>query len=111
MSIRSTVLAAVSALTFIGVAHADSLRPIEGRSINLGEVSGVAFFTVEREGFRVIATLAQGENGTPVRFEAVLAPGQSVVLSTPREAGAAPAAVEISRRDDKVLVRQAAVTN
>jgi hypothetical protein len=111
MTIRSTILAATSALAFVGAAHADSLRPIEGRSIHLGEVSGIAYFTVERDGFRVVATLAQGENGTPVRVEAVLTSGQSVVLSTPREAGAAPDAVEISRQDDRVLVREAVVTN
>jgi hypothetical protein len=111
MTIRSTILAAISALAFVGAAHADSLGPIEGRSIRLGEVSGIAYYTVERDGFRVVATFAQGENGTPVRVEAVLAPGQSIVLSTPRDAGAAPDAVEISRQDDLVLVREAAVTN
>ena len=88
------------------------MRPVEARSIDLGEMSGVAYYTVERDGFRVVTTLAQGEAGTPVRVVAVLAPGQSVVLSTPREAGAAPAAVEISRQADTVLVRKtAAVTN
>ena len=83
MTIRRTILAAAFALAFVGAAHADGLRPIEGRSIDLGEVSGIAYYTVERDGFRVVATLAQGEAGTPVRVEAVLAPGQSVVLSTP----------------------------
>jgi hypothetical protein len=111
MTTRSTILAAISAMAFVGAAHADSLRPIEGRSIRLGEVSGTAYYTVERGGFRVVATLAQGENGTPVRVEAVLAPGQRVVLSTPREAGGAPDAVEISRQEDRVLVRETAVTN
>ena len=43
-----------------------------------------------------------------LRFEAVLAPGQSVVLSSPRGAGAPPDAVEISRRADSVVVRKAA---
>jgi hypothetical protein len=46
-----------------------------------------------------------------VRVVAVLAPGQSVVLSTPREAGVAPVEVEISRWGDRVLVREATVTN
>ena len=114
MSTRIAILAAATltlALT-AGSARADEARPAEGRSIDLGEVSGVAYYTVERDGFRVVATLAQGETGTPVRFETVLAPGQSVVLSTPRGAGAAPEAVEISRRDDRVLVRDAvAATN
>ena len=111
MTIHRTILAAAFALTFAGAAQADGLRPIEGRSIDLGEVSGIAYYTVEPDGFRVVATVAQGEAGTPVRLEAVLAPGQSVVLSTPREGGVAPNAVEISRHGDQVLVHQAAVTN
>jgi hypothetical protein len=108
MSIRSTILAATFSLTSLGAAYADGVRPMQARSIDLGEVSGVAYYTVERDGFRVVTTLAQGEAGTPVRVVAVLAPGQSVVLYTPREAGVAPVAVEISRQADTVLVRKAA---
>jgi len=110
MTIHRTIFAAAFALS-IGVAHADGLRPIEGQSIRLGEVSGVAYYTVERDGFRLVATLAQGEAGTPVRIEAVLASGQSLVLSAPSEAGATPNAVEISRHGDQVLVHKATVTN
>ena len=76
MSIRSTLLAAAFTLTTLASAHANGLRPIEGRSINLGDVSGVAYYTVEPDGFRVVTTLAQGEAGTPIRFVSVLAPGQ-----------------------------------
>ena len=85
----------------------------EGRSIDLGQVAGIAYYTVERDGFRVVATLAQGAAGMPVRVEAVFAPGQSMVLSTPRGAGIPSDAVEISRHADTVLVRKpaAAVTN
>jgi len=111
MSIHRTILAAAFALASIGAAQANELRPVEGRSIDLGQISGVAYYTVERDGFRIVATLAQGESGTPVRFEAVLAPGQSVVLSTPRAAGVAASAVEISRQNDRVLVHDAAVVN
>jgi hypothetical protein len=107
MTLRTTILAA-SAWALIGAAHADGLRPIEARSIDLGEVSGIAYYTVERDGFRVVATLAE-DNGTPMRIETVLTPGQSIVLSTPHEAGAAPEAIEISRQDNQVLVREAAV--
>ena len=80
-------------------------------SIDLGEVSGIAYYTVEPAGFRIVATVAQGDAGTPVRLEAVLAPDQSVVLSTPREGRIAPNAIEISRRGDQLLVHQTAVTN
>ena len=108
MSIRSTAFAAVFTLAALGTAQADDLRPIRAKSIHLGEVSGIAYYTVERDGFRVVTTLAQGEAGTPIRVVSVLAPGQRVVLSTPHQAGT----LEISRKDDKVLVsKTAAVAN
>jgi hypothetical protein len=75
MSIRSSFLLAVLTFASLGAAHTKALRPIEGQSINLGDVSGVAYYTVEPDGFRVVTTLAQGEAGTPIRFVAVLAPG------------------------------------
>jgi hypothetical protein len=100
MSIRSTLFAAAFTLASLGAAHANGLRPIEGKSIDLGEVSGVAYYTVEPDGFRVVTTLAQGEAGTPVRIVSVLAPDQSVVLSTPHQAGA----LEITRKGDSLLV-------
>jgi hypothetical protein len=103
MSIRSTLLAAAFTLASLGAAHANGLRPIEGRSIDLGDMSGVAYYTVEPDGFRVVTTLAQGERGTPIRFVSVLAPGQRVVLSTPQAAGA----LEISRNGDSLFVRKA----
>ncbi len=113
MTIRPLALAAVLALA-AAPTGAETLRPIQARSIDLGTVSGSAYYTTERDGFRVVATLA-GRAGAaaPVRVEAVLVPGQSVVLSTPREAGAAAERVEISREADTVLVRkaEAAATN
>ena len=111
MVIRHTALAATLALTGIASAHADELRPLDGRFIDLGTVSGVVYYGAETDGFRVVATLAQEEGGTPMRFEAVLSSGQSVVLSTPREVGVAAYAVEISRRGDQVQLREVAVTN
>ena len=103
MSIRSTLLATAFTLSSLGLAHANGLRPIEGQSVNLGDVSGVAYYTVQPDGFRVVTTLAQGEAGTPIRVVSVLAPGQRVVLSTPQQADA----IEISRNGDGVLIRKA----
>jgi hypothetical protein len=103
MSIRSMLVAAAFALASLEAANADGLRPIDAKSIDLGEVSGVAYYTVERDGFHVVMTLAQGMAGTPIRVVSVLAPGQSVAFSTPHQAGA----LEISRNGDSVLVRKA----
>ena len=108
MSIRSILFATALSLASLGGAQANGLRPIEARSIDLGDVSGVAYYTVEPDGFHVVTTVAQGETGTPVRVVSVLAPGQRVVLSTANPAGA----LEISRNGDSVLVRKAnAITN
>ena len=101
MSIRSMLVAAVFALACPEAAQADGLRPIDAMSIDLGEVSGVAYYTVERDGFHVVTTLAQGTAGTPIRVVSVLAPGQRVTFSTPHQGGA----LEISRNGDGVLVR------
>jgi len=103
MSVRSSLLAAAVTFASLGAALANGLRPIEGLSINLGDVSGVAYYTVEPDGFRVVTTLAQGAAGTPIRFVTVLAPGQRVVVSTPYQAPA----LEISRKGDELLVRKA----
>ncbi len=114
MNIRRVVAATLALATLSGVARADGLRPVEARNIDLGAVSGIAYYTVEREGFRVVATLSQqGETATPVRVETVLGQGQSVIFSTPHEMGVAPVAIEIRRQADTVLIRKAssAVTN
>ena len=110
MTIHRTIAAALLALA-AGAAQADALRPIEAKRIDLGTVAGVGYYTVERDGFRVVATLAQGEAGTPVRVEAVLAAGQRLILSTPRAAGVPENAVEIRRRGDQVLVGETAATH
>lgn len=106
MTIRPTFLATVLALALGGTAQAGVLRPIEALSIDLGNVSGVAYYTVEKKGFRVVATLGKDGAATPVRVEAVLAPGQSVVLAVPHAAGAAPEALQISRQGDEVRVHK-----
>jgi hypothetical protein len=111
MRMRRVVIAAGSALAFTGSAQADEASTIASRSINLGAVSGVAYYTVEPSGYHVVATLAHGEAGMPVRFEAVLAPGQTMGLSTPGAASVEPASIEIMREGDELLMRNATMTN
>ena len=103
MSIRSMFFAAAFGIASTATAHAGGLRPMEGRSIDLGGISGIAYYTVQRDGFHVVATLAHCESGTPIRVVTVLAPGQRVVLSTPQQAGA----IEIRRNGDGVLISKA----
>ena len=109
MNIKQTALAAALALLPLGPAHAEGLKPFQGRAIDLGDVSGVAYYTVERDGLRVVATLAKkAEDAVPVRVVATLAHGQSLTLSTPHEVGAPDDAVEIIRRADTLLIHGAA---
>jgi hypothetical protein len=112
MHIRNTFIAAAAALAFAFPAMAEGLRPIQNQKIDLGGVAGDAYYTVEHDGFHVVATFAErGGAGTPVRFQALLAPGQSVVFSSPRGEGEMPASVEITRQRNQVLVRKAAVVD
>jgi hypothetical protein len=81
MKMRIAILAscAVAAVFVAGGVHAETLIQGSGRSIDLGTLAGIAYYTVEPEGYRLVATLG---TDTPVRFVATLASGQSVTLST-----------------------------
>ena len=74
-------------------------------------MSGVAYYTVEPEGYHIVATLIADDANAPVRFEAILVSGQSITLSTPREVGMAPVKVEISRVADRIEVQEAPMIN
>jgi hypothetical protein len=67
-------------------AHAAELRPVQGISLQLGELHRIAYYTVDDAGYGVVATLA-GQDGTPVRFESTHLPGQKVVVSIPGHRG------------------------
>ena len=86
-------------------AKAQALAPIQAQRIELGEVAGTAYYTVEPDGFHVVATFAHGEtDANPLRVGAVLAAGQSVVFSKPGVDGTAPASIRIARQGDTVVV-------
>ena len=89
----------------------ESLDPATGQTINLGSMAGTAYYTVQADGFHVVATLADARSGAPMRVEATLATGQTVTLSTPGGRSGAPHTVEITRLDREVLVHSVALTN
>jgi hypothetical protein len=72
---------------FARAVPAESLRPIEIRNLELGAVAGIAFYTVEQDGYRLVVSLQVLETGMPLRFVATLAPEQRVTLSAPRRPG------------------------
>ena len=83
---------AMTRVTFAGIllvagalswaARAEDLREIQAKSLQLGDVSGVAYYTVQGHGYRLVVTLAS-QDSTPVRFESTLLPGQKVTMSMP----------------------------
>jgi len=101
---------AIAATSALNIATADKLPPTFGRTIELGPINGVAYYTVTKDGFHVVATLANAFSPS-VRFEAVLAPGQSVIVSSPNAYGEEAARIEISRQNDDIQVQRLAATN
>jgi hypothetical protein len=97
--LAAIVLAATASLP----ARAAELRPMQGMSLQLGELHGIAYYTVEDAGYSVVATLA-GQDGTPVRFESTLLPGQTVVVSIPGHRGSQGQTVEFARQGHRMLV-------
>lgn len=106
---KSSLVAAAVALFFAGGAHADSLAPVQGRVVALGKVSGVVYYTVEPDGYRVVATLRAGEAQSMVRLIATLTSGQSIVLSTPSPAGEPAIELRLARHGDELDVERGAI--
>lgn len=107
----NSVVAALGLVSgFAASASAADLAAYRGQAIDLGPLNGVAYYTIEKDGYRVVATVADAGSNA-VRFEAVLAPGQTMVLSSPAPRGVTPSRLEISRRDDRVVVQRTLLTN
>ena len=104
MSYRSVLLAAAAAIAISGTLHADPLQPIQAQKIDLGALAGVAYYTVEPDGHRLVVTLQARESDSPFRFVATLAPGQAVTLSVARNAGEPAAEVRFVRHGDQLSV-------
>lgn len=99
-----TMINFIGGLAAFGLAasplHADELPPMAGESIHVGGFHGVLHY----DGYRVVATIAEGEAGVPVRFSATLAEGQSATISVPGKLGEPSQSLAISRSDDKLVV-------
>ncbi|WAJ28860.1 hypothetical protein [Antarcticirhabdus aurantiaca] len=111
MITRTIALAAVAGL-IAGPALADGLKPAHAQRIDLPGHVGTAYYTVEASNYLVVATLVGDAPGTvPIRVQAALQNGQSLVLSTPGSAEEAPATFEIRRSNDRLLVTPAFPAN
>jgi hypothetical protein len=85
-------------------AYAAEVGEVQAESIDLGGFRGVVFYTAENEGYRVVVTIAQGETGLPVRFEAILTETQKMTLSVPGKLGEPSQVLEMSRAGGKLVV-------
>lgn len=83
-----------------------SLSAMAGESIDIGGLHGVLYYTRESHSYRVIATVADGETGVPVRFSATLADGQSATISAPGKLGEPVESLVMSRSGDKLIVTE-----
>jgi hypothetical protein len=63
MSVRNSLFVIAFASASVQSARADGIFPIEAENIGLGKVTGIAYYTVEQDGFHAVTTLAQGEAG------------------------------------------------
>jgi hypothetical protein len=88
--------------------HAGELSTMAGGSIDLGRLHGVVYYTSEDDGYQVVVTMADGEDGLPVRFSATLAENQSVTISVPGKLGEPGRSLEISRSGDKLALTEVA---
>jgi hypothetical protein len=103
----SALFAAVAAIAMTGAACAESFKPVQAQKVDLGAFAGVAYYTVEQGGHRLVVTLQAHETGTPVRFAATLAPGQDVTLSVPRKAGESPVELHFVRHGEQIVMNGA----
>jgi hypothetical protein len=97
-----------AALAISGLAQAAEMQPMQATSISLGKVTGIAYYSVVGEGFEVVATLAAGEEATPMRFVSTLVDGQKLLVSVPQAADEAPIEVEFARFGDSLSVTDGA---
>jgi hypothetical protein len=104
--IRTLSLAAALLAGTVGFAQAQTLAEAHGGTIDLGSTRGSAYYVNEPGGYHLVATLITGGANGPVRFDAVLADGQSATVSIPGPAGAPAQAVTFRRSADRLDVRE-----
>ncbi|TIO07630.1 hypothetical protein [Mesorhizobium sp.] len=99
---RNTAIAALCVAA--SSASAGELTARQGGTVDLGNFHGVVYYTEADDGYRVVTTMAAGEETLPVRFVATLTEGQAVVISVPGAFKDPGQALEISRAEGKLVV-------
>jgi hypothetical protein len=99
----------LAAAAFAGSQAAAPVAAPADQRVDLGRQQGDFYTVKQADGLHVVATFAEpDQNAVPVRFETVLAPGQTVTVSSPRGAGEPANSVALTRRGDRVEIHKIA---
>lgn len=101
---KTIFVATALTVAALGAAHGGELKPLAAQSIELGEVTGAAYYTVEGDDFRVVTTLQAGETGGALRFVSMLSDGESLTVQVPSNLGNPSNDLVIERTGDSVRV-------
>jgi hypothetical protein len=86
--------------------QAGELTAMEAQSIDVGRFHGVLYYTEEGRGYQVVATIADGEDGLPIRFSTTLAEDQSAFISVPGKSGESGSILEIVHSGDTLTLSE-----
>jgi hypothetical protein len=101
---RNFLPALAIALGLSTSALAGPMEPTHGYSVDLGQIRGSAYYTVEPDGLRLVAIFAEGENGKPIRLNVTLSPNQRLRVAVPGEMHGPTSEIEFVREGDEVVV-------
>jgi len=98
---RTKLLAALIAVSaFVSTAGAQTMHARPGQTIALGVADASVYYDESGGTFRVVATLAEGPESTPIRFMVSLDLGQALTISVARQAGKPVTEVRLMRTRD-----------
>ena len=103
----AVALLGATSLGAAGLASAQTLSPVQAASIDLGPTHGSAYYVAKPDGYHLVATLYSDGATAPVRFNTVLANGQSATVSVPGPAGSSGQEVTFARSAGSLVVHQA----
>ena len=107
MNALHAIAAAGLALVVAGHTAAAAIEPIHAQSIDVAGLTGVAYYSVEEDGFDVVSTLAHADGITaPLRVKSVLGSGECISFSTPGAVGTVAGSFDICRQGDALSVQQ-----
>lgn len=106
MMIARLTAYALACTMLSAVATAGELAPGNARSVRLDRFDGVVYYSVEQDGYRVVATLAAGAGESPIRVISTLGPDQRILISVPRAVDQPAVDFEILRKGEALFVSE-----